>query len=90
MDNCFDIILENEDYTMGKVIEYILYEKFYQGDKTLSFCGFKKMHPHDSESILRLSFSQPNKGISDIKTIIKHTIETAIGVFSKFREHFKK
>ena len=26
--NCFDVRLENEDYTLGKVIEYILYIDF--------------------------------------------------------------
>jgi hypothetical protein len=41
---------------MGKVIEYILYERFYQGEKTLSFCGFKKMHPHNADSIIRIAF----------------------------------
>jgi DNA-directed RNA polymerase II subunit RPB3 len=56
MDYCYDIVLENEDYTMGKVIEYILYERFYQGEKTLSFCGFKKMHPHNADSIIRIAF----------------------------------
>jgi DNA-directed RNA polymerase alpha subunit len=42
MDYCFDIILENEDYTIGKVLEYLLYEKYYVTDKVFSFCGFKK------------------------------------------------
>ena len=26
MPNSFDIILENEDYTIGKILEYTLYE----------------------------------------------------------------
>ena len=39
IENCYDIILENEDYTMGKVIEYILYEK---REEIASYCGFKK------------------------------------------------
>ena len=56
MDNCFDIILENEDYTIGKLIEFLLYSKYYEGDKTLSFCGFKKLHPHDLKSIIRVAF----------------------------------
>jgi len=59
MDSCYDIILENEDYTIGKVLEYIMYEKYYQGDKTLSFCGFKKFHPHNSDSTLRIAFDPP-------------------------------
>ena len=55
MDNSFDITLENEDYTFGKVIEYILYSKFYKPE-TLTYCGFKKFHPHDSFSVIRIAF----------------------------------
>jgi DNA-directed RNA polymerase alpha subunit len=58
MDYCFDIVLENEDYTIGKVLEYILYEKLFIGQKKLSFCGFKKFHPHDEESIIRLAYEK--------------------------------
>ena len=57
VDNCFDIILVDEDYTMGKVIEFILYDMYYIGDKTLTYCGFKKFHPHDTKSTVRIAFS---------------------------------
>ena len=55
--NCYDIKIV-EEFTIGKVIEYVLYEKFYEETKILTFCGFKKMHPHDKYSILRLAFLQ--------------------------------
>lgn len=57
VDNCYDIILENEDYTMGNILEYVMYTNFYENEQVLSFCGFKKMHPHDDDSILRLAFT---------------------------------
>ena len=41
IDNCYDIVLQNEDYTVGKVLELILYTLHYNGDQTLSYCGFK-------------------------------------------------
>jgi DNA-directed RNA polymerase alpha subunit len=58
IDSCYDVLLENEDYTMGKVLQYILTEKYYQGEKTLSFCGFKKFHPHNNDSTLRIAFEK--------------------------------
>uniref|UniRef100_A0A6C0D3V5 DNA-directed RNA polymerase RpoA/D/Rpb3-type domain-containing protein n=1 Tax=viral metagenome TaxID=1070528 RepID=A0A6C0D3V5_9ZZZZ len=58
MDNCFDITLENEDYTIGKVIEYVLYEKYYLGEKIFSYCGFKKFHPHSPDSTIRLAYAE--------------------------------
>ncbi len=56
MDNCYDIVLENEDYTIGKSLEFFLYTQYYETDKILTFCGFKKFHPHDDDSKIRLSF----------------------------------
>jgi len=58
VENSYDIILENEDYTIGKVLEYILYEKYYQDEKTLTFCGFKKFHPHNTDSHIRIAFAE--------------------------------
>jgi DNA-directed RNA polymerase subunit L len=49
--------LENEDYTIGNVLNHLMFKKYYEGNKTLSFCGFKKMHPHDTHSVIRLMFS---------------------------------
>ena len=56
LDNCVDIILENEDYTIGKALEFVLYDKYFIKEKVLQYCGFKKFHPHDTKSIIRLSF----------------------------------
>lgn len=58
MKNSFDIILVNEDYTIGKILEYILYTKFFvTKDPVLNFCGFKKFHPHDAKSTIRVAFN---------------------------------
>lgn len=58
MENCYDVHLEDEDYTIGKVLEYILYQKYYEQEKALSFCGFKKFHPHDTKSVIRLALKE--------------------------------
>lgn len=69
--NSYDITLENEDYTIGKVLEYLLYSKFYENAKLLSYCGFKKFHPHDSDSIIRIAYHES----IDMNTIKKHLVE---------------
>jgi len=87
MKNSFDIILVNEDYTLGKVIEFMLYSKFFEGIKILSFCGFKKMHPHDANSIVRVAY----KDVVDTTTIkqhLKQCIVDATHVFEKIGEVF--
>jgi len=89
MENSFDIILENEDYTIGKIIEYMLYAKFFQNMKTLSFCGFKKMHPHDTESIIRLAYHQAIDK-SGIKQNLKECVVESIQIFQKIKKEFLK
>lgn len=84
MDNCYDIILENEDYTIGNVLNFILYTIFYRDTKSLSYCGFKQMHPHDNEIILRVAFQSPS-GKNTIKTMFNHAIDEAVKVFTKIR-----
>ena len=82
IQNSYDITLENEDYTVGKVLEYLLYSKFYENTKILSYCGFKKLHPHDSDSIIRIGYHEP----VDINTIKKHLTECindAIDVYQR-------
>lgn len=58
IDFCYDIVLENEDYTLGKLLEYFLYEKYFVKEKTFTFCGFKKFHPHNTESIIRVAYNE--------------------------------
>jgi DNA-directed RNA polymerase subunit L len=86
MSNCFDVILENEDYTIGKVIEYFLYSKYYETD-IITFCGFKKMHPHDSDSIIRVAYAEAIEK-STIKGNLKECISDAKSVFTKIRKEF--
>jgi len=78
LENCYDVTLVNEDYTLGNILNYELYTVFYTDLKALDYVGFKKMHPHDSYSILRLSITDKTKGISTVKTMVKNALERAI------------
>jgi DNA-directed RNA polymerase subunit L len=89
MKNCYDIILENEDYTIGKVIEYCLLTIFYESSGSLTFCGFKMLHPHDSYSIIRVAYKDSVE-ISTIKGNLKMCITHSIEVFNKIRKEFLK
>jgi len=89
MANSFDVTLENEDYTIGKAIEYLLYTKFYEGIKTLTYCGYKKMHPHDSDSIIRLAYKQ-NVDMSFIKQNLLECVADAIQIYRKVKKEIIK
>jgi DNA-directed RNA polymerase subunit L len=58
----FDFIVEEGDYTIGPVLEYFVYEKYFLLSKEVSFCGFKKFHPHNTDSTLRIAFANVDRG----------------------------
>jgi DNA-directed RNA polymerase subunit L len=78
MENCYDVTLVNEDYTIGNILNYELYTIFYRDLKMLSYVGFKKLHPHDSDSILRLTLTDITKGISTIKTMLNSVMDESM------------
>lgn len=82
MNNCYDVILQNEDYTIGKVLEYIIYEKYYMEEKSLNFCGFKKFHPHNADATLRLAFTKKGDK-SLIKEYLRDACLTSADLFKK-------
>lgn len=86
MKNSYDIILENDDYTIGKIMEYALYTKFYEGeDNKLSYCGFTKLHPHDTHSIIRVAYEKSVDIISihgDLKECINELTQLYVKIKS--------
>ena len=89
LTNSYDILLENEDYTLGKIVEYVLYSKFYEGVKTMTYCGFKKMHPHDDGSVIRVAYKEPIEK-SGIKQNLVESLLDAIKVYQKCSQEFLK
>jgi DNA-directed RNA polymerase subunit L len=87
-ENSYDIVLENEDYTMGKILEYIMYDTYYMKEPLLSFCGFKKLHPHNTSSIIRVAFVNKSEK-SDVLPLLRKSAIDAGAVFNKIAEMFK-
>jgi DNA-directed RNA polymerase subunit L len=78
LEHCYDVTLINEDYTVGVILNNEIYETFYKEHKTLSYTGFKKMHPHDTDSLLRIAFVEPTSGKSAVKEILTAVMVDAI------------
>lgn len=87
LNNGFEIKLENEDFTIGKILEYELYNNHYNGDKILSFCGFRKPHPHINESFIRLAFNSETE-ITEVNTLIIESASNAISLLKKLPDNF--
>jgi DNA-directed RNA polymerase subunit L len=85
MENSFDIRLENQDYTIGKTLEFILYETYFEKNPILSYCGFKKFHPHDNHSVIRLAYKD-TIDVQSIKGHLKASIHIAIKIFDSIKQ----
>jgi DNA-directed RNA polymerase subunit L len=84
--NCFDVLLKNEDYTLGKAVEFVLYNTHY--NNTIHFCGFRKPHPHIDESIIRLGFKAPVDKVT-VTTYIVNAADELIKVYSSIGKVFE-
>ena len=88
LENCYDVILVNEDYTIGNILNHELYKIFYTDLKFINYVGFKKIHPHDTDSILRISLINKSQGVSSIETMLIAVIEEAIKTIKQVKGCF--
>jgi len=89
MENSFDIVLEDMDYTIGKALEYVLHYEYFRNQKIFNYVGFLKAHPHDTHSIIRIAFiDQKKSNITNINEIFKHAIQIANQIFKNISEYF--
>ena len=88
--NSYDVTLHNEDYTIGKMLEYHLYNSKYMGDKSLVFCGFNKPHPHIPISLIRIGFAQPVADDTVVASVMIESANTSRKIISGIRTIFAK
>jgi DNA-directed RNA polymerase subunit L len=69
-DFSIEYTLENEDYTIGNVISHLLFKNYFENKQTITFCGFKKLHPHDTDGIIRIMFKD-SEDSSSLKSLSK-------------------
>lgn len=70
MPNTYDIILENQSYTIGNILKRMVYKNYYGNGVT--YVGFVVEHPHDSFSILRVSYDT----VTDEEYVYKTLLDT--------------
>ena len=91
IQNGYDIELKGEDYTLGKVLEFFLHDKHYAEDQTVTYCAFRKIHPHNPDSMIRVGFAETvgvDEGI--VAEYITTCARDAIAVFEHIRDQFKE
>lgn len=90
IDNAYDVTLENENYTVGNILNFIIYSQFYSGTKILNYCGFKKMHPHEPDSLLRVGFNQSTETKDSVREMLSYSCDESIKIFREIKERFYK
>lgn len=88
MTNAFDILLKDEDYTIGKMVEYCFFNSLYENAKQLHYVGFVKMHPHDTDSLIRLAYKRPIS-LSDVKSDLFKCLNDCILVLEELKKGFE-
>lgn len=83
--NSFDITLKNEDYTIGKIIEYILFKNYFQSGE-ITYSGFRKNHPHDPDSIIRVAFDETEIEKTKIYNMIDNCCDIGIEIYNSIRK----
>lgn len=89
ISNEYTITLENEDYTLGNALSYFLYEKYFNGNKSLSFVGFRVPHPHIPNGVIRMSFET----VADITMVSQNltfAAEDVITTYTNIQKKFKE
>jgi len=91
MPYAFNIILRREGYTLGKALEHMIYTQHYtsSGDMKLTFCAFKKAHPHDVDSYIQVALQDdaPNK-VAVVASMAIRAARDVISIFEDIKRQF--
>ncbi len=85
----FDIKLQDISYTIGKMLEYMLHDRYFEKTNIFSYVGFIKQHPHDDYSIIRIVFKNGDKSnIDNIKRLFIACINYSQEIYKHIDESF--
>ena len=84
-DPMYYLRIENDDFTIGKLVEKYLYYMF--GDK-IYYVSFKKEHPHDTHCLIHFAYKtkvEVGKIIQDLTSVT----EELIRIYDKIEKSFR-
>ena len=91
--NAVDVVIPNENHTLGNMFQTYLYKYFMLSEQRLSFVGYDKVHPLDHHIILRISSFDKDKSlsecISEIKECIQETSKNLIKILTVIEKEWK-
>tara|TARA_B100000424_G_C22935246_1_gene497639 strand:- start:14 stop:1132 length:1119 start_codon:yes stop_codon:yes gene_type:complete len=89
LNNCYIITLLNEDYSVGKIIEYCLFNKYFKEEKLVNYVGFLKKHPHDNNSFIKISFKNLISK-DELLIMIEDCVNNSILILNSIKNYFNE
>lgn len=89
MNNTYNIILDKEDYTVGKILEYNMYKKYFEKDKVLNYVGFLKKHPHHEYSLIKIS-AKNILSKDEIIVMLNECVNDSIILLNEVKKYFEE
>ena len=81
IENIFNKFTKNRDAVLFE------YQQLWEKEKLIEYCGFKKFHPHDKQSVIRMAYTSPMDRVNikqQLKTISKSFIDVFNGIQKMF------
>jgi len=78
--------IENDDYTIGKIIEKYLY---YMFEDQLYYVSFKKEHPHDTHCLIHFAYKKKVE-VGQIIQDLTSVTDELIRIYNKIDQSFRK
>jgi len=66
----------------------LIHDLYIEKEQKIQYCGFKKFHPHDSYSIVRVSYID-NVSIDTIQLDLQQIFTHCISIFKKIYKQIK-
>lgn len=90
--NSFDIIVNDEDYTLGYLIQeylYMLYQNVPKEHKKIKYIASNVPHPLENELLIRISLEDLNLGTEYIKDLVKDSCNHILSIIIELKKEFK-
>lgn len=85
--NGYDVIIHDEDDTFGRMLKYMLYSVHVEGNKSMSYVGYKKFHPYDTHVMVRVGYLEQTEN-TVIATDFIDALKNIISVFDNMKAMF--
>lgn len=88
----FDILLNDEDYTLGYLIQeylYRLYQNVEKENKKIKYIAANVPHPLENKLLIRISLENLSLGIDYIKDLMRESCNHIINVITELKKEFK-